>query len=102
MYDVYAADGSRIGAIPLSPMLRERVEAGETVEIRFHTPKMLKAVGRMHVDGTFSVTKGPGGKYVTDDAASCSAYANMQVVVEQEEVKSRAVAALAIARERGR
>jgi hypothetical protein len=97
MYDIYAADGSRIGAIPLSPMLHGQVEAGKTVEIHFHMPKMLKALGRMHADGTFSVTKGPGGKYVTDDVASCSAYADIQAVVEVAEVKSRADAAIAIA-----
>jgi hypothetical protein len=91
MHELYDAEGGLVASVPLSPMLLEQVEAGETVEIRFHMPKMLRALGRLHVDGTFSVAK-VGERYVTDDPASASAYAEIQDAARRQQPAELAAA----------
>lgn len=82
MHDIFDAGGALVASIPLSDMMRERVESGELVEVQFHMPKALRSLGREHVDGTFSVSK-VENNYVTDDPASCRAYAEIAAAVSR-------------------
>ena len=78
LHDLTDRKGHRLPAIPLSPLMLEQIDKGETVEIRFHTPKALRALGREHSDGAFQVWRTAGGRLVTDDPKACREYGEIQ------------------------
>ena len=77
MFDVYDIDGAQIGAIPISPQQRKQLHAGATINITYHTPRMLQGVlGQQN--GSFELME-IDGKLVVNDPEQAKRYVAMQI-----------------------
>jgi len=79
-FDVFDGDGNMIGAVPISPMQYDHLKKGAEIEIRFHTPRMLREILAVR-NGVFKV-KETGGLFVVDDAEQAKEYLKLQAEID--------------------
>jgi hypothetical protein len=76
VFDVYEANGTHIGELPISPEDLNLLHDGATITINFHTPRMLRQVLEI-MNGSFELIE-VDGKIITAQPEIVKRYITMQ------------------------